>query len=62
MTEKIREQILSIRETGRVNMFDVHGVQYCANEMEYYDLVIYLEDHREEYARFILTGKRDSSN
>lgn len=58
MTDKIREQILSIRETGRVNMFDVHGVQYYANEMEYYDLVVYLEDHREEYARFILTGDR----
>ena len=33
MTEKIREQILIVRKTGRTNMFDVPTVQYIANEM-----------------------------
>lgn len=33
MTEKVREQILAIRKTGRTNMFDVPMVQYIANEM-----------------------------
>ena len=39
MTEKVREQILAIRKTGRTNMFDVPMVQYIANEMRFYELV-----------------------
>ena len=57
MTEKIREQILAIRETGRTNMFDVPAVQHIANEMRFYELVIFLEEHRGEYVHFILTGE-----
>lgn len=45
MTEKIREQILAVRATGRTNMFDVPTVQYIANEMRLYELVIFLEEH-----------------
>lgn len=57
MTEKIREQILAVRATGRTNMFDVPTVQYIANEMRLYELVIFLEEHRGEYVHFILTGE-----
>ncbi len=57
MTEKIREQILIIRKTGRTNMFDVPMVQNIANEMGFYELVIFLEENRSEYAHFILTGE-----
>ena len=57
MTEKIREQILAIRKTGRTNMFDVPMVQNIANEMRLYELVIFLEEHRSEYVHFILTGE-----
>lgn len=57
MTDKIKEQILAIRDSGRTNMFDVPMVQYLANEQGYYELVIYLEEHRKEYAHFIFTGK-----
>ena len=35
MTDKIREQILAVRKTGRTNMFDVPMVQYIANEMRF---------------------------
>ena len=56
MTEKIREQILAVRKTGRTNMFDIPMVQYIANEMRFYELVIFLEEHRSEYVHFILTG------
>ena len=56
MTDKIKEQILAIRDSGRTNMFNVPIVQYLANEYGYYELVIYLEEHRGEYAHFILTG------
>nr|DAQ64725.1 MAG TPA: protein of unknown function (DUF5049) [Caudoviricetes sp.] len=57
MTEKIREQILAIRKTGRTNMFDVPTVQYIANEMRFYELVVFLEGYRKEYVHFILTGE-----
>ena len=46
MTETIREQILAIRKSGFTNMFDVPMVQYIANEMRFYELVIFLEEHR----------------
>jgi hypothetical protein len=57
MTDKVREQILAVRKTGRTNMFDIPMVQYIANEMWFYELVIYLEEHRSEYVHFILTGE-----
>ena len=38
-------------------MFDISMVQYLANEMRFYELVIFLEEHRSEYVRFILTGE-----
>lgn len=59
MTELIKEQILTIRDTGLTNMFDVPMVQRLACERGYYELVCWLEDHRKEYARFIMTGETD---
>ena len=32
-------------------------MQYIANEMRFYELVIFLEEHRSEYVHFILTGE-----
>lgn len=32
MTDKIREQILTIRDSGRTNMFDMNMVQQIAYE------------------------------
>ena len=57
MTDKIREQILAVRKTGRTNMFDIPMVQHIAYEMQFYELVIFLKEHRDEYVRFILMGK-----
>ena len=57
MTEKIKEQILAVRDTGLTNMFDVNTVQRIANDMGFFELVVYLEDNRCEYAHFILTGE-----
>ena len=45
------------RKRGFTNMFDVPMVQYIANEMHFYELVIFLEEHRSDYVHFILTGK-----
>lgn len=59
MTERVREQILAIRDTGLINMFDLPMVQRLAYDREYYELVCWLEEHRREYAHFILTGEAD---
>lgn len=52
----IKEQILAIRETGEVNMFDARAVQYIAHCKGFYELVIFLQDYRKEYVEFILYG------
>lgn len=59
MRDKLIEEILTVRDTGRTNMFDVYGVQRIANELELYELGIFLEEKKnwKEYTRFILTGK-----
>ena len=57
MTDTVREQILAIRATGLTNMFDVPTVQRLAYERDFYELVCWLEEHRSEYAPFILTGE-----
>lgn len=57
MTNEVRRQILAIRETGLTNMFDTRTVQLLANEMDFIELVVFLEEHKGQYVRFILTGE-----
>ena len=38
-------------------MFDTSIVQRIAHDMEFFELVVYLEDYREEYVKFILYGE-----
>lgn len=57
MNDKIKEQILTIRETGLTNMFDVIAVQRIAYEMNFYELVDFLETDRKAYVDFIIYGK-----
>ena len=58
MNEKIVSQIRDIRNSGRVNMFDVPGVQRMAFKMGFYELVCFIEEDRAAYVRFILTGEK----
>lgn len=55
--EKIKEQILSVRNTGLTNMFDVIMVLRLAFEHDYYELVCGLENHKKEYIHFIIYGE-----
>lgn len=57
MSEAVKEQILAIRDTGLTNMLDIRTVQRIANDRVFHELVVYLEEHRREYAHFILTGE-----
>ncbi len=56
MNATVREQILAVRATGETNMLDTRTVQVIANRMGFYELVVYLEEHRRGYVNFILTG------
>jgi hypothetical protein len=57
MTEKIKQQILTIRDTGKTNMFDTNSVQRLAYDLEFFDLVLFIEDHKDKYIHFIMTGE-----
>jgi hypothetical protein len=57
LTDKIISQISDIRTGGLANMVDYRAVQYYANQQHFYELVIFIEEHRDEYSRYILTGK-----
>lgn len=57
MDSNVKEQILAIRKTGLTNMFDTLAVQRIAYGNSFFELVIFIEEHRDEYARFILTGE-----
>ena len=57
MKDKIKKQILTIRDSGVTNMFDLKRVQYEANKLEFYELVIFIEESKDKYVNFIITGK-----
>ena len=59
MTSKIKEQILAIRDTGLTNMFDIQMVQRIANEMKFYELVNFLENEKNKFVKFILSGEEE---
>lgn len=59
MTDKIKQQILAIRETGETNMFDVRKVQEIALREGYDELLLYIADKIGAYSSFILTGKEE---
>lgn len=59
MSDKVKEQILAIRDTGLTNMFDTNMVQRLAYERGFHELVCFLEEHRGAYVKFILTGETD---
>ncbi len=57
MTEKVKSQILAIRDNGETNMLDSNAVQYIANREGYYELVVYIEENRSKFFHFIMTGE-----
>ena len=59
MDKKIRDEILDIRSTGLANMLDIPYVQRLAFDRNYFDLVLFIEEHRKEFVHFILYGDGD---
>lgn len=56
MNEKVKTQILVIRKTGLTNMFDLNAVQRIAYDLDFFELVNFIEESKSAYVRFILTG------
>ena len=56
MNTRIKEQIIAIQRTGLTNMFDTNMVQVLANEMNFFELVVFIEEHKKEYVNFIIYG------
>ena len=57
MTDKEKAQVLAVRDTGRTNMFDTRAVQRIAFEMDFFELVVMIEERPKEYVHFILNGE-----
>ncbi len=55
--EKVKEQILAIRDTGLTNMFDTRMVQRLAYERDFFELVNFIEEQKKDYVNFILYGE-----
>ena len=51
------KQLLTVRETGLTNMFDLNAVQRIAYDMDFFELVDFIEENKAAYVRFILTGE-----
>jgi hypothetical protein len=58
MENKVKEQILAIRDTGETNMFDLTRVREIALRKGFYELLNYLDHDPNAYVRFILVGSK----
>ena len=57
MTDKVFQQLMDIRSGGKSNMLDLKTVQRLAYDEDFYELVVYIEEHPKEYFHFIVTGR-----
>ncbi len=48
--------IEAVRLSGKTNMFDVSMVQKLAFDMEYFETVLWIEDHPDLYGSAIFAG------
>ncbi len=58
MSDTLVEQILAIRAVGKHNMLDIPAIQCEAYDLGYNELVVFLEENRDQYVRFIFSGNR----
>ena len=54
--DKLKEQILSVRDTGLTNMFDTNNVLSIARSLGYTELATYLKQADNNYFAFIMCG------
>jgi len=51
--EPVLEQLEQVRQDGGTNMVSRHGVQQVASELDLYELVLFCEDHRRDWAKVL---------
>lgn len=56
--EKVIDQIMIIRAQAKFNMLDYIAVQCEAFEKGFYELTIFIEEHKIDYINLIISGKR----
>jgi hypothetical protein len=59
LSPKAVEGLIAVRKTARTNMLDLTAVQIIANELNYFDTVIAIEEQRKLVANFIFTGETE---
>ena len=57
MNDTIRKQMLTVRATGKTNMFDVKAVFELAVQMDSPELADFIFMDTKTYSHFILTGE-----
>ena len=56
MTDEIKRQILTIRETGLTNMFDTRTVKEIGAKFGFKEMIQYINDNPDKYCNFIMWG------
>jgi len=56
LSEAVKEQLCSIRDTGLTNMLDTAAVQRLAYDRGYFELVDFIRNDQKQYVTFIMTG------
>ncbi|WP_449460483.1 DUF4314 domain-containing protein [Streptococcus suis] len=57
MSDQLKTQIETVRVSGCTNMLDTKAVQFIANQMSLYELVILIEEEKETYLHYLLSQK-----
>lgn len=55
-SQKVLEEINAVRETGDTNMLDTQSVQFVADKMGFFRLVMWIDDNRQDYRKGIIRG------
>ncbi|WP_449461004.1 DUF4314 domain-containing protein [Streptococcus suis] len=53
ITDTLKKQIEKVRTSGKSNMLDIKSVQFIANQMNLHELVILIEEDRDEYIHYL---------
>ena len=57
MDEKIKNQIMAIRDMGITNMFDIRVVMEIAEQLGFDELLEFLPENKARYVSFIIEGR-----
>ena len=61
LSDLLADEIRSVRDNGRTDMYDISAVMRSADELELYHLVVWLDDkeNHKAYMNFMITGRWD---